>query len=105
MPDPKKAPLTRAQIWAAQTDPAFLQRIAVSLAIAAAAVGAESATTPGHLARLALAREVLSDLDRWARVMSVNIALDPSIVAGGSLAAATDDQIDRRIASIWNSYC
>ncbi len=43
--------------------------------------------------------------DRWARVMSVNIALDPSIVAGGSLAAATDDQIDRRIASIWNSYC
>lgn len=96
--------LTVAQTYAARTDAAFLQRLAVSLTKQAQNIISESAGTASHAQRDVLARKVLIDPDTWAARFAIDVALAANLQSKADLASALDADIDTQVSAVWNSF-
>lgn len=80
-------------------DATFRARVAIAMLNAAIAISAESSSgTAGHVARMALATNVLSAPDRWMPLFALAAVSDDA--TGPS---ATDAQIQNRVNSIWDA--
>jgi hypothetical protein len=97
-------PLTVVQTYAARTDTAFLQRLAVSLTKQAQNIISESVGTANHPNRDRLARLVLLDPDIWAAKFAIDVALAANIQNKADLASALDVDIDGQVSAVWNSF-
>lgn len=97
------AAYTYAQAVANATDPtgAFQGRCVAAAVKAAVAIYNEAQGTAGHAARAALAVRVLNQPANYASTFAYAVAMDPTILAGGT--APTDAQIDTALAAAWNA--
>lgn len=81
-------------------DVTFIDRVKVSLVkYAIDDVTVENASVARHDERLALAKRIVADPDKYARLMALGVAADLTFTAGVSDAA-----IFSRVAFIWNVY-
>lgn len=81
-------------------DAAWIQRVQIAIVkVAIDDIGAESDQITNHATRLALAKKVVENPERWARLLAWGVAADMTVTANTSDAA-----IFSRVLFIWNSY-
>lgn len=82
---------------AAAGDPTFQLRVSEAVTEAAVAIYSEAANTPGHVARIVFANDVLLNPDKY----TLDFAL---ALVGQSLdTGSTDTAISTGVASVWNA--
>jgi hypothetical protein len=88
----------------ADGDNQFVARVKAALCKACPAVQNESAGTANHAVRLALVGRILQNPTGYAQRFAVYVAVDSTVAAQSTLAAATDAQIETATNSLLDMF-
>ncbi len=89
---------THTELFELYSDSALRNRVEIALILAAEAVRTEDPATPNHAARLAWARQVLSNPQTWLMPMFRLLLAAHSSVEASQISAASDALIAGKVA-------
>jgi hypothetical protein len=88
----------------AASDSQWVARVKAALAKAETAMQNESVGTANHTARIALVGRLLAAPDAYAFKFATLVAVDATVAAQSTLAAATDAQVENAVNALLDMF-